>query len=86
MKYIRTNQSINPVYREEDIELFKLTNQKLGDTIEELCDEFVVWQEGCNMPIEMPLTEKEQYEKEYWKCNAFRCIFNVFPLLSVSFC
>ena len=36
---------------------------KQADTIEELCDMFVVWLEGRNMPIEMPLSEKEQYEK-----------------------
>lgn len=36
---------------------------KQADTIEELCDMFVIWQEGCNIPVEMPLTEKEQYEK-----------------------
>ena len=34
-----------------------------ADTIEEVCDMFVVWLEGRNMPIEMPLSEKEQYEK-----------------------
>ena len=36
---------------------------KQADTIEEVCDMFVVWLEGRNMPIEMPLSEKEQYEK-----------------------
>ena len=41
MKYIRTKESINPVEREEDIELFEKTGQRLADTIEELCDCFI---------------------------------------------
>lgn len=42
MKYIRTKDSINPVVREEDIKLFEKTGQRLADTIEELCDQFVL--------------------------------------------
>lgn len=42
MKYIRTKDTIASVQREEDIELFKRVGQKVADTIEELCDEFVV--------------------------------------------
>ena len=43
MKYIRTKESVNPIERQEDIELFERTNQRLADTIEELCDRFVYW-------------------------------------------
>ena len=47
----------NLLFEKEDLKQFKQAN-----TIEELCDMFVV---GINekMPIEMPLREKEQYEK-----------------------
>lgn len=72
MKYIRTKDGI---YRNASVEknitiicenrelIVNPTIIKQADTIEELCDMFVVWQEGCNMPVDMPLTEKDQYDK-----------------------
>ena len=36
---------------------------KQANTIEQLCDEFVVWEENYKNPISCPLTEKEQYER-----------------------
>lgn len=35
---------------------------KQADTIEELCDEFVVWSEGVGSPISTPLSEKDRFE------------------------
>ena len=43
MKYIRTKDTVARVEREEDIELFKRVGQTVADTIEELCDEFVIF-------------------------------------------
>lgn len=42
MKYIRTKYTLASVERKEDIELFEQVGQQVADTIEELCDEFVV--------------------------------------------
>ena len=36
---------------------------KIANSIKELCDEFVVWEEDYKNPISCPLTEKERYEQ-----------------------
>ena len=70
MKYIRTKSFITKFedWMEINGSLLSIGAIKYiivdqADTIEEVCDMFVVWLEGRNMPIEMPLSEKEQYEK-----------------------
>lgn len=36
---------------------------KQANSIEELCDEFVVWEESQGDPVSMSMSEKEQFEK-----------------------
>ena len=65
MKYIRTKDGniLNSSRGLTSMIVDKEDIVQQADTIEEVCDMFVVWLEGRNMPIEMPLSEKEQYEK-----------------------
>lgn len=62
----------------------KLNVVKVADTIEELCDMFVVWQEGCDMPVDMPLTEKERYnEMKKLVCDGMKAKLNVWLKVAI---
>ena len=62
-KYIRTKDGRIITCNESNISWCMTCEQgiKYADTIKELGDEFVVWKDGYETPISMPLNKKEEY-------------------------
>ena len=83
MKYIRTIDGIQALYIDEFTEYGKeyYKNCKIADTIEELCDEFVIWFKELDKP-----TQFRDFEttKQYKKAKVYGAIWTDKGLIYVA--